>query len=295
MSVPLLPCWTLNKEAATSLYAQGSPEALKLLDRLHADGLAVVGTRQPLARSVQMTQQWIRALAGTQRIVVSGFARGIDTVAHEAALDSGLPTVAFLGTALDVDYPTGHRRLRERVLTSNGLLISETPQGADTYKSRFAQRNRLIAACSRATLVIEAGATSGPLITARYALEFSRDRYIVPCLPGDSRFAGNQYLLQQDGAKTFWGPHSLSDSWYDFELKRPASLSRDRAESPRAQALLELIAERSSRVGGIPLPEAIDWAMARDWPPGEFFAWLENRIADGRILQRGQMLAAGGR
>lgn len=145
--------------------------------------LCVVGSRRHSAYGRQAVEELIEGLAGHNICIVSGLAFGIDSIAHRAALDAGLPTVAFPGSGLDrsVLYPQSHLELAEDILSSDGALVSEFEPLIACQVWTFPQRNRLMAAISHATLVIEAGEASGTLITARLALDYNRD---VLALPG---------------------------------------------------------------------------------------------------------------
>ena len=135
------------------------------LDLLQGPVVAIVGTRQATLYGERVTREIAGALARAGASVVSGMARGIDGVAHVAALDAGGRTVAVLGTGVDIAYPPSHRALHRRIATS-GLLLSELPPGAHSHGGSFPQRNRLIAALARLTIIVEAPIKSGALITA---------------------------------------------------------------------------------------------------------------------------------
>ncbi len=141
--------------------------------------VAIVGTRQASSYGLRAARAIARACARAGATVVSGLARGIDGAAHEAALEAGGRTVAVLGTGVDVVYPRAHRALQERVATE-GLLLSELPPGVAGHSGTFPRRNRLIAALADVTVVVEAGAGSGALITADCAIELGRT---VACVP----------------------------------------------------------------------------------------------------------------
>lgn len=161
--------------------------------------VAVVGARAASAdgKAVAWTLGGDLARAGV--VVVSGLARGIDAAAHEGALDAGGTTVAVLGTGVDVVYPAEHRALAARI-AAHGALVSEFPPGTAPRPPHFPLRNRIIAGLSRAVVVVEAGARSGALITAREALDQGRDVMAVPGRVPGGRSAGCHALIR-DGAK----------------------------------------------------------------------------------------------
>jgi DNA processing protein len=125
-------------------------------------------------------------------------ARGIDGVAHVAALEAGGMTAAVLGTGVDIAYPPSHRALHQRI-ACRGLLLSELPPGAHSHGGSFPKRNRLIAALARLTIIVEAPIKSGALGTAKVAQELNRDVAVVPG-PIDSPQCAGSNLLFRDGA-----------------------------------------------------------------------------------------------
>jgi DNA processing protein len=156
------------------LYAIGNPSMLD------APLVSIVGTRDATAYGLRITRIIAGALARAGVSIVSGMARGIDAAAHRAALDAGGRTVAVMGTGIDVPYPAGHRALHE-VLSERALVISENGRGARAHKGSFPKRNRIIAALSEVTIVIEAGAVSGALNTADWATDLNK---IIGAVPG---------------------------------------------------------------------------------------------------------------
>lgn len=162
---------------------EGRPGQLFLLgDRSHLDqpSVAIVGTRDATSYGTRVAKSLATAFAKAGVSVVSGMARGIDAAAHRAALDAGGRTVAVLGTGIDVPYPAGHRDLH-RTLTDRACVISEYGPGRGAHPGTFPRRNRIIAALAPVTIVVEAGAKSGALITADIALSINR---VVAAVPG---------------------------------------------------------------------------------------------------------------
>jgi DNA processing protein len=165
---------------------------------LRAPVVAIVGTRKATAYGERATREISGALARAGACIVSGMARGIDGIAHLAALDAHGRTVAVLGTGVDIAYPAGHRPLHGRI-REQGLLLSEEPPGAHAGPGSFPRRNRLIAALASITIVVEAGVRSGANITATYALELGRTIAAVPG-PIDSPQSAGANALLRDGA-----------------------------------------------------------------------------------------------
>lgn len=141
--------------------------------------IAVVGTRRVTPYGRQVTEELAAFLAGNGVTVVSGLARGVDAVAHSAALKAGGRTLAILGSGVDRIYPPENRGLAEKML-ARGALLSDYPVGTPPESSNFPPRNRIISGLSLAVVVVEAGETSGALITAEFAAEQGREVFAVP-------------------------------------------------------------------------------------------------------------------
>lgn len=141
--------------------------------------VAIVGTRRMTPYGRQITEEVTSVLAANGITVVSGLARGVDAVAHSAALKAGGRTLAVLGCGVDCIYPPEHRALAEQVI-ARGALISDYAPGTPPDSVNFPPRNRIISGLSVATIVIEAGETSGALITAEFAAEQGREVFAVP-------------------------------------------------------------------------------------------------------------------
>jgi DNA processing protein len=187
------------------------PELLKQIDApppvlylignaelLHQPQLAVVGSRNPTPNGLVNAREFARTLASAGLCITSGLAIGIDGAAHEGALSSGT-TIAVLGTGPDRIYPATHHELAHRI-ADNGLLISEFAPGTPARAENFPRRNRIISGLSLGTLVIEAAAQSGSLITARLALEQGREVFAIPGSIHNPQARGCHTLIRQ-GAK----------------------------------------------------------------------------------------------
>ena len=174
--------------------------------------VAMVGTRKADSEGREIAELFARSLADAGVAVVSGFARGIDAAAHKGAVASGRgPTVAVLGCGLGVGYPRGHRRLRERIRETGGVLVSEWRCGTLPRPWRFPIRNRVIAALAQITLVVQAAPRSGSLITARHAMELGRDVWAVPGRIFDEKALGTNALIR-DGACPAIHPRDLLEA-----------------------------------------------------------------------------------
>ncbi|MEX1021963.1 MAG: DNA-processing protein DprA [Dehalococcoidia bacterium] len=141
--------------------------------------VAVVGTRRATAYGRQAATELTRGLAASGVTVVSGLARGIDTIAHRTALDSGGRTVGVLANGLDTIYPPENRRLAEEI-AERGAVISDYPLGTKPRADFFPRRNRILSGLSLGTLVVEGDYKSGSMITAKFATEQNRDVFAVP-------------------------------------------------------------------------------------------------------------------
>lgn len=196
--------------------------------------LSIVGARHASSYGCDVAAGLATGLTERGLTIVSGFARGIDATAHRAAARAeGGSTVAILGCGLDVDYPRGRDRLRQEV-TANGALVSEFPFGTAPLRQNFPVRNRLIAALGHGTLVVEATARSGSLITARLALELGRDVYAVPGRIFDDRAHGPNTLIR-DGAFLVQHPRDILETLPQqiHDQLRPEEKPNQKAATPR--------------------------------------------------------------
>ncbi len=180
----------------------GPPERLYVVgdkDALHLPALAIVGSRNPTRGGVQNAFEFAKHLGRSGFCIVSGLAQGIDTAAHEGALDGGATTVAFLGHGIDQVYPASNVGLAKRI-AKHGALCSEFPIGASPRREHFPQRNRLLSGMSLGTLVVEAARRSGSLISARLAAEQGREIFAIPGSIHNPMSRGCHQLIRQ-GAK----------------------------------------------------------------------------------------------
>ncbi|UOD50578.1 DNA-processing protein DprA [Orrella daihaiensis] len=178
--------------------------------------VAIVGARRCTPRAADHVFGLAREIAAQGWCVVSGLARGIDTAAHQGALASGVAasTIAVFGCGLDMTYPPENAPLAQQIAESGGLLLSEFELGSAPLARHFPQRNRIVAALGRATIVAQAKIRSGSMITARLAAELGRDVLAVPGLPGDPLSEGPHELIRQ-GAGLL---ETIEDLWSVFGL-----------------------------------------------------------------------------
>jgi len=176
--------------APVVLYARGS---LIPQDRF---AIAVVGSRRPTHYGASVAESVTEDLARSGFTIVSGMARGIDSLAHRSALRTEARTVAVLGSGIDVPYPPENKLLMERIAES-GSVISEFPPGTPPDKENFPRRNRIISGLALGVLVVEATADSGALITARYAIDQGREVFAVPGNVTSLLSAGTNELIRR--------------------------------------------------------------------------------------------------
>lgn len=161
--------------------------------------LAAVGTRRATVYGRQVTEELVADLSRNKITIVSGLARGIDTIAHDSALKAGGRTIAIFACGLDTVYPAENTELARRI-AENGALLSEYPLGAKPRPENFPRRNRIMSGMSLGVLVTEAGETSGAMITAHIALEQNREVFAIPGSILSPASKGTNHLIQE-GAK----------------------------------------------------------------------------------------------
>ena len=164
--------------------------------------LAVVGSRAMTRYGQEACEKLITGLAGYPVSIVSGLALGVDTCAHKAALSAGLHTLAFPGSGLDdsILYPRSNRPFAKELLEKGGGMLSEYAPETPSHVRYFPERNRLMVGISDAVLVVEAGAKSGTLITARLASEYNRDLLCIPHRIGDPHAFGSHLFIRLGAA-----------------------------------------------------------------------------------------------
>jgi len=172
-----------------------------------AFSVAIVGTRGVTAYGRTLTEEIAAHLAAHGLTIISGLARGVDAAAHVAALRAGGRTIAVLGSGIDRIYPPEHRSLAQEIENS-GALVSDYPPGTAPDAANFPPRNRIISGLAMAVVVVEAGETSGALITAQFAAEQGREVFAVPGSVLASQSKGTNKLIQ-DGAQPLLTPQDL--------------------------------------------------------------------------------------
>ena len=207
---------------------------------------SIVGSRHPTPQGIQNAVTFAQALCTKGYTIVSGLAAGIDAAAHQGAINATGETIGVLGTGIDRVYPSSNKELAHKLI-EKGLLLSEFPLGATPMAGNFPRRNRLIAALSEATLVVEATIDSGSLITARLAAQMNKEVMAIPGSIHNPQSKGCHKLIK-DGAKLVESLEDIlvelpaydanSNTQSDFLLSSPIN---EFAEEDKTTALLEVM------------------------------------------------------
>lgn len=237
--------------------------------------ISVVGTRTPSPAGREFCAQLIEDLAPYTPLIVSGFARGIDIVAHRKAVAMQLETVAVLGHSFGRWYPKEHSK-EVATLLKSGAFVSEFWSSSPFVSSNFLRRNRIIAGLSHATIVVESGEKGGSLVTASQALAYGREVFAAPGRVSDSKSQGCLHLIKTDRARLITSAADIVQ-WLEREEHRPKPVVQPdlfvsmTAEEKEVHALLEL-------------PRSLDEiALKRNKPIGEVAAILLQMELKGTI------------
>ncbi len=252
--------------------------------------IAFVGTREASEYGQKVVEDFVAGLAGLPVVIVSGFAKGMDTFAHEAALKAKLPTVGVLGTGLDYIYPSENKNLYYRMIEGGGLF-SQFPTTTEPKPWNFPERNRIISGISKAVIVIEAPEKSGSLITAAFALEEGREVMAVPGNIFSMRHRGCHRLIQQ-GAKLITSVTDLIEE-LGFSSKNiqkelplaprpPLNLSADEKQLMDCLGSTPLHIDKITEISNFPFSQVASLLTElemKDWVkehPGKFFSKSES-------------------
>ena len=262
----------LGPHAPLALWTKGSSHALHPLNR----SIALVGARAATGYGEGVTLEAASGLVDRGFAIVSGAAYGIDGMAHRAALASRGVTVAFLAGGLDRFYPAGHEALLTR-MAEEGMVMSEVPCGTAPTKWRFLQRNRLIAAASQATVVLEAGWRSGSLNTAGHAASLGRALGAVPGPVTSATSAGCHRLLREYDAVCVTTPEEMAQLHPAFDEPRAAEMAA--LSNPEHLRVLDALSTRSAR-------QADDIAARAGLSVGQVHGVLGALELDGQVVER---------
>ena len=199
--------------------------------------IAMVGTRQPTNYGKVQAERISMDLAKQGITIISGMARGIDSISHNAAIKSGGRTIAIIGSGLDVIYPPENRKLFEKI-SESGAIISEFPLGSKPDAQNFPKRNRLISGLSLGVIIIETGITGGAMQTAAFALDQNRDVFALPGNVGVKQSEGTNLLIQKSEAELIT---SAEDVILELEIKLKPILGKN---IPKQQIDLSLFEEK---------------------------------------------------
>ncbi len=246
--------------------------------------LTVVGTRKPSQYSLQAADLLCRCLAKSGMLLVSGFAVGVDSVAHRAALLSSGKTVAVMGCGLDVPYPKVNASAKKYIVR-NGLILTEFLPGTEPARQNFPMRNRVLAGVSSGTLVIQAPVGSGALITAEQAVEQGKP---VFCLPPadifDNQYAGVVKYLRE-GAIPVFAPEDILREYHDSCEQRLTEVSMD-AILEQQPAIQSAQTKKQPAVSPQkPSSEAVEMAKSKEYPTEEVTVESVEQTVDVSVLE----------
>lgn len=197
-------CLSNINDKPIALYIKGS------FNKSDINSLSIVGSRRVSNYGKAVTEEFATFFAKREVPVVSGLARGVDSIAHKSALENNSRTIAVLGNGLLVNYPPENAKLQAKI-AENGAIISEFPLEKQPEKGTFPRRNRIIAALSKATLVTEASIKSGAIITAKFAADYGKDVYAVPGNIYSNYSQGTNDLIK-NGAYVALSPKDMFES-----------------------------------------------------------------------------------
>jgi DNA processing protein len=243
------------------LWARGGAD--RLVELLDGPGVAVVGSRRPSAYGIEVAEELSRGLSASGVTVVSGLALGIDAAAHRGALRAPSPrTIAVLGSGADVVYPRMNRRIYDQI-AEVGVILSESPPGRRPFRWTFPARNRIMAAITAMTVVVEAADPSGSLITASFAAELGRGVAAVPGRVTASNAAGSNRLLR-DGAAVIRDAADALDELFGIggASRLEAAVAAATPAAPDERAVLDAV-ERGFDPASIPAETGLEAARVR--------------------------------
>ena len=270
------------EDAPILLYARGS----KGLNATRA--LSVVGTRKASSYGKELCRNIVLDLGSLigDLSIISGLAFGIDVIAHRAALEGGIPTVAVLGHGLTTIYPHAHRETAKKIC-GQGALVTDFHSGMGPERNNFLRRNRIIAGMADATLVVESASSGGALITADMASSYQRDVLAVPGRATDERSRGCNGLIKKNVAAMVESAQDVIDhlNWADDIIQNPKHRSEEISFTKQEKQVLELMTmhnglrpEELSSFSDIPIPTILSLLTQM-----ELKRWV--RVEPGNLYQ----------
>jgi DNA processing protein len=255
----------------TSIYLKG------ILPQKNEKVVAIVGTRKASSYGEKIAYDLAYNLTKSGFVIVSGLALGIDSQAHQGALDAGGITVAVLANGLDEIYPATNQHLAEKIIKSGGCLLSEYPPKTPSYPNQFILRNRIISGLAAAVIVVEAPKKSGALATADFAKKQGRPVFAVPGPVSSKNFEGSHQLIR-NGAKLISNADDfLSDMGWEIRLQDRVKLDLDSKE--------KIIFEMLGKISG---PVTVDnICQITKLKPRDVMSALSSMILKEIIFQEG--------
>ncbi len=236
--------------------------------------IAIIGSRKPTSYGKEVAYKFSKKLAENNVGIVSGLARGIDSISHIGALDSGGYTIGVLGCGVDIVYPAENRELFKKIIKNGGAIISEFPFGTKPKKENFPMRNRIISGLCEGIVVIEAGRKSGTLITAKWALNQGREVFAIPGSVFSSQSEGTHYLIKE-GANMITSPEEILDY---FGWKKEVDSLKIKKEIEVTEEEKEILSHLSF------YPQHVEEIFAKvDRPPFEILSILTELELKGLV------------
>lgn len=208
-------------------WIKGNKEILK------KSGMGVIGTRNPSVYGKKCAVSFSRALGEEGLTIISGLAYGIDTIAHQSALEVGAGTIAVLGSGIDSLYPKKNANLANQIVREGGAVITEFPLGTAPDAGNFPIRNRIVSGMSLGVLVIESGIQGGSMITADLALDQNREVFAIPHTINNMCGTGNNYLIKTGGAKLV---QTVDDILDELDLESRVNQSRTKRDQAKPKS-----------------------------------------------------------
>jgi len=240
----------LQDSAPSMLFVEGDPVKLTKLSQ----AVSIVGSRLASSYGIQVTSSLVRELAQVARPTVSGGALGIDAQVHRSSIEQRISTVAVMAGGMDRKYPSANFKLFKQVI-DQGVLLSEMPPGVAPTRWRFLQRNRLIAALTPTTVVIEAGIRSGSIRTANNALELSRELYAVPGSVLSGTSLGTNALIADNKAQILSDLKCFATGSFSISNQRIESAIANRAQDAIRESGFPSLPE-VAKLAGLTLSES---------------------------------------
>ena len=184
----------MDNDRPLILYIKGNTEILK------RPNIAIIGTRKPLKFSVVFETNLVKSiLDSSDRVIISGLALGCDKIAHKTTVDENKPTIAILPSGVNVIKPAKHKKLAQEIIDTGGCLISEYEPNKTPYKQEYIDRDKIVAAFSDATFVVECGVKSGTMHTVNFASDYKKQIYAyLPSERPKESYDGNEFILAQN-------------------------------------------------------------------------------------------------